>query len=83
MSQATTAHEALKDLKRHCAQSSAYDKHSARKKVLNLTQNYGEKASEFLSRARKQIATANPLVEQLLHRHGKRLSSLEISLSTC
>ena len=37
VSQASTAHEALIDLKRHCAQSSAYDKHSAGKKVLNLT----------------------------------------------
>jgi hypothetical protein len=54
VSSAPSAHQALVDLKRHCAQTLVIERHNERLKFLNSTQNFGEKASEFLKRIRKQ-----------------------------
>jgi hypothetical protein len=51
-----SAYNSLIDLKRHCAQTSISEKHSEQQKLMNSSQGFGEKASDFLKRVRKQIA---------------------------
>jgi hypothetical protein len=55
VSSANSAHQSLLDLKRHCAQTSVSEKHNERQKLMNITQNFGEKASEFLKRVKQQL----------------------------
>jgi type I site-specific restriction endonuclease len=50
ISSADSAYQGLIDLKRHCAQTSTQEKHLERQKLIYLSQNYGEKASEFLKK---------------------------------
>ena len=54
VSSATSAYDALVDLKRNFAPSSITDKHIERQRMFNLRQNFDEKASDFLKRVRKQ-----------------------------
>jgi hypothetical protein len=51
-----SAYDSLIDLKRHCAQTLISEKHSEQQKLMNSSQGFGEKASDFLKRVRKQIA---------------------------
>ena len=56
VSNATSAHQALLDLRRNYAQTSRFDIHQERVKMMMMKQGQSEKASEFLRRIRKQIA---------------------------
>jgi hypothetical protein len=50
VSTAKTAHKGLIDLKRNYGQTTLFNIHHERKKMLNLTQDSNKKASEFLRR---------------------------------
>ena len=52
---ADSAMKALHDLKRNYSQTSSFDVHRERKKMMLMRQQQNEKASEFLRRIRKQI----------------------------
>ena len=55
VSTAKTAYLGLLDLKRNYGQTSLFDVHRERKKMMNLSQDSNEKASDFLRRIRRQI----------------------------
>ena len=61
VSQAPSAFEALRDLKRHFAQTTVTDKHLERQKMFNMRQQFRETASEFISRVRKQMSIAKSI----------------------
>ena len=52
---ANSASKALEDLKRNYGQTSSFDIHRERKKMMLIRQQQNEKASEFLRRVRKQM----------------------------
>ena len=54
VSNAKSGFDALMDLRRNCAQTSRFDKHREHKKMVNLRQDFSERASDFLRRLRKQ-----------------------------
>ena len=54
VSNAKSGYDALMDLRRNCAQTSRFDKHREHKKMVNLRQDFSERASDFLRRLRKQ-----------------------------
>ena len=56
---ASSAHIALLDLKRNYNQTSKFDIHREQTKMMNLKQTYGESASDFLRRIRKQMDTCD------------------------
>ena len=56
---ASTASQALSDLKRNYGQTSAFDIHRERLKMMMMKQSTNEKASEFLRRVRRQLRTCS------------------------
>ncbi|MCP4746931.1 MAG: hypothetical protein GY874_12460, partial [Desulfobacteraceae bacterium] len=57
VSNASSSYKALSDLKRNYGQTSQFDVHRERLKMMNMKQDYNEKASEFLRRICKQMDT--------------------------
>ena len=55
VSRASSAFEALEDLRRNCAQASRLDLDRERLKMMLMRQSHNEKASEFIRRIQKQI----------------------------
>ena len=57
VSTAKSSHKALLDLRRNYGQTSQFDTHRERVKMMCMRQDYSEKASEYLRRVRKQMDT--------------------------